>query len=253
MCDFEPVRPSRREVLVGGAAAATAMVLRPVRASAAGVEVMPGLTIRPRTEWGADLPPKGPLTVERPQFMLVHHTASSNSYGDARSVIRSTYAFQTSAAKRWPDVCYNFFVGRDGDVWEGRDGSLTRPVTADATGGSQGFAQLICLLGDFTSRPPSVAARASLAKVIAWLAGRDGIDIGPSATTTFISRGSQRWPSGQSVTTATVAGHRDMSYTACPGDSFYPALDAVRADARAQFTAWAQVTRPAVRLGVVAP
>jgi hypothetical protein len=236
--------------MVGGALATAAALMVPAqRIHAAGVEVMPGLTIQPRHEWGADLAPKAALLSERPQFVLIHHTASSNSYTSARSVIRSTFAYQTSSAKRWPDVCYNFFVGRDGDVWEGRNGSLTRPIVADATGGSQGFAQLVCLLGDFTTQQPTAAARTALAKVIAWLAGRDGIDITAGATTTFTSRGSQRWPAGRSV----IAGHRDMSYTACPGNSFYPVLDTVRAAARAQLDAWSQVTRPAVRLGVVQP
>src|SRR5688500_18291358 len=40
--------------------------------------------------------------------------------------------------------------------------------------------------------------------------------------TTFVSRGSNRWPAGASVTTSTIAGHRDMSMTTCPGDAAYP-------------------------------
>ncbi len=136
------------------------------------VEILPGLSIYPRDAWGATLPPKGPIEVETPQFLLVHHTASSNSYASAASLIQATYSFHTSSAKGWNDVCYEFFIGRDGDVWEGRAGALTGPVVADATGGSQGFAQLICLLGDFTTQLPTAAAQASLVNVLAWLAGR---------------------------------------------------------------------------------
>ena len=217
------------------------------------VEVLPGLWIYPRDAWGANLPPTGPIAKETAQFLLVHHTASSNSYSSAAGLIQATYAYHTSAAKGWADVCYEFFIGRDGDVWEGRAGALTGPVVADATGGSQGFAQLICLLGDFTSQLPTPAAQASLVKVLAWLAGRYAIDIAPDATTSFISRGSQRWPAGTPVSTPTIAGHRDMSYTACPGDAFYPMLPEIRTRAIAQRESWKTTLKPARRLGVVTP
>ena len=95
------------------------------------------------------------------------------------SLIQATYAFHTSAAKGWSDVCYEFFIGRDGDVWEGRAGALTGPVVADATGGSQGFAQLICLLGDFTSQlPTDCCDDGRWSRSLAWLSDRYDIDIG---------------------------------------------------------------------------
>jgi hypothetical protein len=57
--------------------------------------------------------------------------------------------------------------------------------------------------------------------VLAWLARRDGVDVTPGAVTSFTSRGSNRWPAGATVQTTTIAGHRDMSRTACPGDAAY--------------------------------
>lgn len=273
VCDCEPTRRDLlRSAAVGGAAVATgilavgtaagatagrdpAAAIGPgapagLAAAAAGsaVSVMPGLAILPRDAWGADLPPRGDITREATRFLLVHHTASPNSYRSARDVIRSAYAFQTGPAKGWPDVCYGFFIGRDGDVWEGRAGALTRPVRADATGGNQGWAQLVCLLGDFTSAVPTPAALTALAKVLAWLAGRDLVSLADGATTSFVSRGSNRWPAGTVVTTPTVAAHRDMSYTACPGDALYPLMPDVRRRARLQAEAWRSVIRPAVRL-----
>jgi hypothetical protein len=71
------------------------------------------------------------------------------------------------------------------------------------------------------------------------------------ATTSFISRGSQRWPAGTAVSTPTIAGHRDLSYTACPGDAFYPLLPEIRTRAIAQHDAWITTLKPARRLGVV--
>ena len=263
MCDCQSTNGmTRREAIgaalvVGSAIAVGGAVATGVQAvtgpAVPAVEVLPGLSIYPRDAWGAHLPPVGPIEVETPQFLLVHHSASSNSYASAAGVIQATYAFHTSSAKGWSDVCYEFFIGRDGDVWEGRAGALTGPVVADATGGSQGFAQLICLLGDFTSQLPTAAAQESLVKMLAWLADRYTIDLTPGATTSFISRGSQRWPAGTPVTTETISGHREMSFTACPGDAFYPTLPDIRARAFAQHDAWRTTLKPARRLGIVAP
>ena len=278
VCDCEPTRRDlfrgaavgAAAVIAGGAALSATGVadarhpatpapgrtrLAPVAPQAISVEalspvtVMPGLSIRPRDMWGADLPPKATPARETTKFLLVHHTASPNGYDDARAVIRSAYAFQTGPAKGWIDVCYGFFIGRDGDVWEGRAGALTRPVMADATGGNQGWAQLVCLLGDFRTTTPTAAALASLVKVLAWLAGRDLVSVIDGATATFVSRGSNRWPAGSVVTVPTIAGHRDVTATACPGDALYSLLPDIRRRTRDQALAWRSVLRPAVRLG----
>ena len=185
-----------------------------------------GLEIRPRAAWGTFLPPVGPMEEEAPgdvRFLLVHHTASANDY-EPDDVVGTIAAIRQLHVvdKGWPDVAYNFFVDRFGGVWEGREGSLSGPVKSDATGGSQGFTQLCCLIGEFTLEPPTPEALASLTALLAWLADSYGIDTAPGATATFTSRGSNRWPAGTVVTTATIAGHRDMSATACPGDACYP-------------------------------
>src|SRR5688500_5662024 len=133
-------QPSRRDVLkaaglvLGGLWVARAL---PVRAQA--VEEPP-FPIHRREEWGADLAPKGPLEVEAPgdvRFLLVHHSVSGNDYAPEAVApeIRSFYALHTGPEKGWPDVAYNFFVDRFGEIWEGRQGSVGAPVKASATGG----------------------------------------------------------------------------------------------------------------------
>ncbi len=156
------------------------------------------------------------------RFLLVHHTATSNGYAAAKvpELIRGFYTFHTGT-KKWPDVAYNFFVDRYGVLWEGRAGSLAGPVKADATGGSQGFAQLCCFIGDHGKETPTDDARRSMTALLAALADSYAIDTAPGATTSFTSRGSNRWPRGTHVTTTTLAGHRDMSQTECPGDAAY--------------------------------
>jgi hypothetical protein len=62
--------------------------------------------------------------------------------------------------------------------------------------------------------------------LLAFLADRHGLDVDPAATVTFTSRGSERWPSGSVVNARPISGHRDMSYTYCPGDVVYRMLAA---------------------------
>lgn len=218
---------SRRAFLVGSSAAALAIPLIAVMPENAQAQTPSWrVNVRPRADWAQGLTPTGPLKQERPGdtlFLLVHHTASANNYGpgDVPNLLRGFYWFHTGPDKNWPDVAYNFFVDRYGTVWEGRTGSLTGPVMPDATGGSQGFAQLCCFIGDHQVEAPTPEAQTSMTALLASLAEIYAIETTPGATTTFVSRGSNRWPVGTTVTTTTIAGHRDMSLTACPGDAAY--------------------------------
>lgn len=228
MCDDHPERLqatllSRRSALIACAGIATLAIAPPAFAATPTIQVAPGLAIYPRDRWAEGLAAKTPLIAETPQFLLVHHTVNGNTYAEAAvpGLLRGVYRFQTGPEKGWPDVAYNFFVDRFGGVWEGRTGSLAGPVQASATGGSQGFAQLCCFVGDHRVEAPSAAAQAAMIALLAWLAQRYSIDTSTGSTTTFVSRGSNRWPKGKTVMANTISGHRDMSQTECPGDAAY--------------------------------
>ncbi len=231
MCD-----PTRRSVLRASAAAVALLAAEAARSPAAHAapplpagrqpSAAPQPPIHPRQAWARGLAPTGAMRRERDgdvRFLLVHHTQTPNGYAaDAVPArLRSIFEYHTGP-KGWPDVAYNFFVDAHGGIWEGRAGSLAGPVMGDATGGSQGFAQLCCFIGDHTATPPTAKAQAAMASLLAWLAGRYGIDLHAGETITFVSRGSNRWPRGTTVTTSPVAAHRDMSLTECPGDAAYP-------------------------------
>lgn len=210
----------RRRFLASSGVLAGAWLLR-----TGGVASAVDPDVRPREEWGADLAPTGPLEQEAPGdvlFLLVHHSASANSYSaEAVPGILASFYRHHTGAKGWPDIAYNFLVDRYGRVWEGRAGSLAGPVKGDATGGSQGFAQLACFIGDHSTQPPTPQAADAMAGLCAALAHRYGIPTAPGSLARFVSRGSNRHAAGVPVETPTIAGHRDMSLTACPGDAGY--------------------------------
>ena len=240
MCDGErrpgPIILSRRGLLAG-TVAATGMVLlhrgRPAQAAPPFATVdLDGVAVVPRAEWGGDLAPVGPVPAEPDvRYLLVHHSVDpGNEYGEAdvAGILRGFVRFHTAAAKGWPDLAYNFLVDRFGRVWEGRTGSIAGPVAGDATGGNQGYDQLCCFIGDHQAGDPSPEAFSAMARLLAALARRSGVALGEGATATFTSRGSNRHPAGTTVTTATVAGHREMSRTRCPGDRVFARLPELR-------------------------
>lgn len=248
---------SRRTFLTSAAALTAIGLLAPQRASARPRNQATQPDIQSRSDWGGDLAPKGALANEARgdvRFLLVHHSETPNGYGPEKVAprLRNIFEYHTGT-KGWPDIAYNFFVDAQGRIWEGRTGSLTAPVRGDATGGSQGHAMLCCFLGDHTATPPTGAAITAMARLTAWLAGTYGIDLGAGPTISFTSRGSNRWPAGTTVVTDPIAGHRDMSASACPGDAAYPLIRGTILDQARGFAGIGATTTTTAALATTAP
>src|SRR4030095_13258255 len=123
-----------------------------------------------------------------------------------------------------------------GTIYEGRysrdyaganptgDDATGRGVTGAHTGGWNSGTVGVALLGTLTSHDATPAARDALTRLLAWEASRNGIN--PEATEAFVNP-----VSGATITSPNIAGHRDYAATACPGDTFYPTLPALRRDA----------------------
>jgi uncharacterized protein with LGFP repeats len=175
-----------------------------------------------------------------PQFyptkkLIVHHTDTSNDYVDqagAEAQIRSIYYYH-SVTQGWGDIGYNFLIDKFGTIYEGRysrdyagaspsgDDASGNGVTGAHTGGWNSGTVGVALLGTLTTQDATPAARDALERLLAWEASRNGID--PRGTDTFVNP-----VSGATITTPNIAGHRDYAATACPGDTFYPTLPALR-------------------------
>lgn len=159
--------------------------------------LMKELKIITRAEWGAR-PAQGPvndLPVYPPPFVVVHHSATvgctSQTICSAR--VRSFQNYHMDHNK-WSDIGYNFLVGEDGLVYEGRGWGKRGAHCPKFNPKSIG----ICVIGNFTSHEPNLIAIETL---------KDLIEFGVSK--------------GEIQSDYKLIGHRQGSRTECPGNSLY--------------------------------
>jgi len=191
-------------------------------------------TIVTRAQWGADESlARGTGRNDTVKAMVVHHTASSNSYSTASqsmSQLRGIYAYHTQSLG-WSDIGYNFVVDKFGTIYEGRRGSITEKVMGAHAAGFNTDTMGVSAMGNYEEAAPSSALVRSIAAVAAWKLGQFGVS--PTATTTLTSAGggTARYSKGRAVTLPTVLRHMDVGYTACPGSGLSAQMDTIRSRA----------------------
>ncbi|KAH6925867.1 hypothetical protein HPB50_011486 [Hyalomma asiaticum] len=156
----------------------------------------PGVSFVSRRDWGARRPRvQVAMRNPRAQHVFIHHTTGPQCK-DKRSCSRLIRSHQNHHmnANRWPDIGYNFLVGGDGRIYEGRgfgrEGAHTR-----------GYNQIgiaISFVGDFSRAKPSPKMLKAARNLIAC-----GVKMGK------IQKG------------YSLHGHRDANCTSCPGNSLY--------------------------------
>ena len=181
-----------------------------------------------RKDWGAD----GSWRDGKPgmcrtiQQVHVHHTASGNDYsrGDVPAMIRSMYRYHTQSLG-WSDIGYNFLVDKFGRTWVGRAGGPGKPVRGAHTLGFNNTSVGVAVIGNFETGGVSGKAVTAVVKLAAWKLDKYGRR--PSGRVRVYSTGSDKHPKGW-VRLRVIDGHRDTNDTACPGQSLYKKLPAIR-------------------------
>ncbi len=186
------------------------------RASTAAIDVG-GVSIRPRSAWGANESLKTCcLDYGEVEAGFVHHTVTLNGYSRAEvpGILRSIYAFHVNS-RGYRDIGYNFLVDRFGRVWEGRAGGVERAVVGAHTFGYNHVAFAASAIGTYSGAAPSPAMLDAFTELFAWKLGMHGVD--PLASIRL---------EGRQV--RTVSGHRDVNSTECPGGRLYDELPQLR-------------------------
>lgn len=137
------------------------------------------------------------------EHAIVHHAAVNYS-SDGFNAVRSIYYYH-AITQGWGDIGYNYVVDTSGRIFEGRVGgaNVIGGHAFQYTVGSSG----ICVMGDFTTADPPHAAKVALAHIIAYVTR----DLDPHGRKLF----------HQVPDLPTIAGHRDVVSSTCPGNGLY--------------------------------
>jgi uncharacterized protein with LGFP repeats len=199
-----------------GAATTNAVAVTP--AADGSPSYTPKPTIISRSAWGAKKNTycDSPRTGNETRGVIVHHTAGSNSYSksESASIVRATQAYHMNG-RDWCDIGYNFLVDKYGQIFEGRNGGVDKPVRGAHAGNKtvNTYTMGVSMMGTFTSTAPSDALKSAMVKLIGW---RLGTTFHPATGKYHVS----------SYDLNRIAGHRDVVPTACPGAKAYAWLSA---------------------------
>jgi hypothetical protein len=173
-----------------------------------------------RAEWNARAPRStASILNRRPDGLIVHHTASSNSndfsLAHAFSLSRSIQNHHMDN-NGWADTGQQLTISRGGHVMEGRNRSLTAIGSVQHVVGAHVANHNSHLLGIeneglYTSARPTDQLWNALVTTLAWLC--DVYDLDPHAA---------------------ILGHRDFNATACPGNTLYSMLPQLRNEVAGQ-------------------
>ncbi|CAL1680429.1 unnamed protein product [Lasius platythorax] len=155
------------------------------------------LNVISKAEWGAraSKSPAANLKIKPAPNVIIHHSTgpSCETQAECQLKVRGIQNEHMNN-KGWSDIGYNFVIGEDGNVYEGRGwgkkGAHSIPFNSKSIG--------ICIIGNYSNRTPKAAAIQAVAKLI--------------------TRGVNN---GEIKSDYKLLGHRQTWSTACPGDSLY--------------------------------
>lgn len=192
-------------------------------------DAAPGII--PRSAWTDAGPAYEPYTIaSRLQLAIVHHSVTTNSYGpdDVPQILRGIHAHHVGN-NGWNDIGYNFAIDRFGRIWEARGGGIDKAVVGGHAFGWNTGTMGVVFLGDYTRGGLDPARRdiAALTALLKWKFNRVH-NVDPSGSTVYIPLSTgDRFAAGQPVGCRTLMAHRDVAFTACPGNPVFNALDGV--------------------------
>lgn len=213
----------------------------------ASVETNPAVPeVISRKAWGADESlrfdkggdPTWPIENVKVEKFVIHHTASSKLVADAdgsgqyKTMMKNLYNYFV-ASKTWSDrgatiqgygdFGYNYVIDPNGNIYEGRAGG-NGTVGGHAIGFNSGSVG-ISVLGNYqdgsatqTNTELSPKVRASLERLIGWIAANNSLDL--NRVTTFYSKSIDG-----------VVGHKEVYSTSCPGNVIFDQLAGIQAQA----------------------
>jgi N-acetylmuramoyl-L-alanine amidase-like protein len=188
----------------------------------------PGMVMR--DAWGAqDCPPRSAPAYGEVKAAFIHHTVSLNDYSpeEAPGIVLAICRYHRNS-NGWNDIGYNFLVDKYGTLYEGRAGGIDQPVVGAQAQGYNTQTTGIANIGTYTDVPQTQEALQAMAALIRWKLPLHGAPTAGTTTLRSGGGGTNRYPSGRTITVDRVIGHRDTNSTECPGEMLYAQLTELR-------------------------
>lgn len=188
-------------------------------------------TIYPRSSWSNAKYDKRskkiwPAEIKTPEVIIVHHTATNYKSATSKQ-IKKIYRYH-SYTRKWGDIGYNYIIGKDGLIFEGRyggNGVVGGHSYYNGTNYNRGSIG-IAVIGNYVGETLSAESLDALQRLTGWLAANNNIGI--SSEIKF---------HGKKLDSA-VIGHKDVASTACPGKNIYNNLSSIRSNAASYSNAY---------------
>ncbi|XP_063811603.1 peptidoglycan-recognition protein SC2-like [Pseudophryne corroboree] len=152
-------------------------------------------TILTKSQWGGRAATCRTAMATPVTYVIIHHTAGASCSSQSTCITQTknvqSYHMDSNA---WCDIGYSFLVGGDGSIFEGRGWTSVGAHAPNYNSNSIG----INLIGTFTSSNPTTAAQ--------------------NAAKNLIACGVTR---GYIKSAYILKGHRNVTATECPGNTFY--------------------------------
>ena len=176
-----------------------------------------------QTDWRSGLPePDYEPIKQEVRHLIVHHSAANSGNANTRELIRNIYLYHTNV-NGWSDIGYNFVIGVNGRIYQGRDGLGQVPdhrVKGAHFCGKNSRTMGVALIGNYEEASPPRAAVQSLQHLLTWKGTMADLD--PAAYY-------QHPPYADSPDfLGVVAGHQDGCATLCPGANLYQQLPTIK-------------------------
>ncbi|EOD01644.1 peptidoglycan recognition protein family protein [Caldisalinibacter kiritimatiensis] len=169
------------------------------------VYAQPKPYILSRSGWGA-LPADGCSGSNNPEYIIIHHTgdendALANYFGDDEEGFMKRIQEIHMNDNGWCDIGYNYAVGVNGLLMEGRNVNVAGAHAYGYNSKSIG----VVVLGNYDIRDFTVKQEDKLVDLLAWLCYKYTIDYNTH-----------------------IIGHRDVASKSCPGDNIYNRLSTIK-------------------------
>ncbi|MFK7780011.1 MAG: N-acetylmuramoyl-L-alanine amidase [Candidatus Gracilibacteria bacterium] len=155
--------------------------------------------------------------------IVIHHTVSD--YEDSIEGINRIYKYH-ALTKEWGDIGYNFLIGKNGEIFEGRAGGDYVTAAHDKWNNRANIG--IAVIGNYSAEPVNINQYNALKALTKYLIVKYDIDLTEKSYFHYECKGDDCEKPLKTELKYPIIGHRDAGYTACPGEKLYKQLDILR-------------------------